>query len=358
MAKMVSAAARQIAPYNLQWTDRDAWLALRREGVCGSDIPVICGAPAFGRTRWQLYLDKTGALPDEPMTPRQAESIRFGHRMEAVAASEWAERFPGARLVRVGMLQNVAEPWMRVNIDRRLTFCPDGDGPCGWECKNRGAYTSREWDTGGDPDKIPDGPVLQSHWGMIVTGYRHWHIAVVIGGNELRAYRLEADGELHTTMREEAAWFWHRCVRAGVAPPVDETERTGQILARLWEVDPGKVQTADDAVIARRIALDAAAEAAGKYTAEADRLKHELQEWLGEAEVGLHPATGKPLISWKQNGTFREGAFREEQPEAWAKYARPVLVTDTKALADADEKLFRAYRSRAFRTHALPKEED
>lgn len=361
--RLVTPWAYRVCPAGLETADRPAWLALRREGLGGSDIAAVLGLdvdPKTGRPRrtaWQVYLDKTGALgDDDELTERQEELIWFGHAMEPVAARRFRMLNPGVRLARMGMLARADAPWMRVNVDRRVYGCPDG--PCGWEGKNRNAYTARDWDAGGDPDKVPDAPAAQCHWAMIVTGWTHWHLTAVIGGNELRTYRIDANPALHRTMVAEASWFWHDCVLAGVAPPVDASERTGRILARLWDVAEGAVKDAGPDQLAAVARLRAAAAQENRYAQEADALRHELQAWLGEAEIALDPATGKPAFTWKQNSSFRESAFRDEQPDAWATYARTVRVTDTALLNDKDPDLFRAYRARQFRLSAAPKEND
>jgi putative phage-type endonuclease len=347
MPRMVSPTARQLAPAHLEWTNHAEWERLRREGIGGSDIPVVMGAEAFGRTRWQLWLDKTGALPAEETTERAAESMRFGHRMEAVAAAEWADRFPGTRFRRVGMLARADAPWMRVNVDRIMYGCPYGS-PCSWECKNRNAFSSADWDRTGDADNIPDAPVLQVQWANLILGYGHGHIAAVIGGNELRPYLVESDPVLHKLMEQEAGWFWHDCVQAGQPPPVDAAERTGKILARLWDADPDKILTASPDIAALHAALHDAADAARTRAEDADRIKHEIQAWMGDAEILLDPETGRPLATWKQNGTFREGDFRAAEPDLWAKYSRQVTVTDTARLAEAEPATWRQWRSRSF----------
>jgi predicted phage-related endonuclease len=290
-------------------------------------------------------VDKVQGVTGET-TERQDEQMWFGHQAEAVAARRFRMQHPGVRLARVGMLESVRYPWLAANLDRRVYGCPDGDGPCAWECKNRGQYAAHEWDRDGDPDAIPDGPMLQAQAQLIVTGFRHLHLAVVIGGNELRTYRVDADEVLQKLLLEETGWFWYECVQARKAPPVDATERTGQILARMWEVSPDKVRPASPADMDRIGDLKAAKKQAASWAEEVDRLKHELEQEMGDTAALTDPATGDLALTWMQNGTFREAAFREEQPEAFAEYAEPVLVTNTQRLEREDKDLYARYRAR------------
>jgi putative phage-type endonuclease len=354
---MITPTAYRVAPASLEHTDRAEWLRLRRAGIGGSDIAPVMGLADYGRTAWQVYLDKTGALPldDRDENAGRAEELTWwGHQMEAVAARRFRMLTPGVRMTRVGMLAHAEHPWMRVNLDRLVTGCPLGS-PCLWECKNRNAYASADWDRDGDPENVPDGPALQTHWGLIITGYGHGHLSAVIGGNELRSYVVEANPELHATMTAEASWFWNECVLAGVAPPIDAAERTGRILARLWEADPDAVMVAGPEIEAKWAELHAANADAAEAVRVVDQLRHELAAWLGSAEVCLD-AAGNKLFTWRQNGPFRSGDFRDNiDPATWAKYARMAEAVDTRALAAADPALYRAWRARTFRVYSLPK---
>lgn len=341
-------AYRQIAPAGMEHADREGWLELRRRYVCASDAPLAAGAEVYGRSRWQLYVEKRTGVTSE-VSDRQAEQYRFGHRMEAVAAAEWRDRYPGARLARLGMLESVMHPWLAANLDRRVAGCPDGDGPCGWECKNRNQYAAREWDHDGDPDAIPDGPMIQTQVQMIVTGWSHIHLAVVIGGNELRPYRVDADEVLQKLLIDETRWFWYDCVQAGVAPPIDATERTGHILARLWQVDPAKVLPADPETLDLISELRAAVGYSGGWSDEVDRLKHELEQRMQDAEAITDPATGTPLLTWKQNGTLRENDLKRDHPDLWEQYAEPATALNTARLARDHKDTHAAYRSRVLR---------
>jgi putative phage-type endonuclease len=352
---MITKTAYRVAPASLEHTDRLAWLELRRDGIGGSDIAAIMGLADYGHTAWQTYLDKVGMLPldDRPEDSRFEELTWFGHEIEAIAAKRFRKLNPGVKLHRVGMLAHADYPWLRVNIDRLVTGCPLGS-PCLWECKNRNAYASSDWDRDGDAEQVPDAPALQVHHGLMITGFGHGHLSAVIGGNELRSYVIEASPALHDTMFAEARWFWEDCVQTGTAPPVDAAERTGKILARLWETDPESVKVAGPDIQAKWQELTDAAIVAKAAADREDLLKHELQAWLGPAEYAMTPE-GLKLFTWKQNGTFRAGDFRDQvDPATWAEYARMAPAVDTAKLAQQDPGLYREWRARVFRIHTLP----
>ena len=134
-----------------------------------------------------------------------------------------------------------------------------------------------------------------------------------------------------------------------VPPPVDAAERTGKILARLWDVDEDSIIIADPGAELLVEELRAAEANAAAAAEPAARLKHELMAFMGESEV-LLDMRGNKLATWKQNSTFRDGEFQAEQPETARLYVKdPKPVTDTKRLAEDKPDLYRQYRSRQFR---------
>jgi putative phage-type endonuclease len=353
---VISPAAYKVCGWRLERTNRARWLELRREGIGGSDAAAAVLGTDGRRSRWRLYLDKTGQGPAEELTEAQAEWIEWGHAMEPVIAKMWARRqnIPG-RLLRAGMLARRDRPWQRVNVDRIVTDCGLGLGPCLLECKNRSAWQAAQWGPV-DSDQIPDAPAIQVQHALAVTGYSHGHLLAGIGGNELRWYKIDADPALQAVITEEESWFWHDCVLARVPPPIDASEATGKILARLWDAEPGKVTPATDGQAAMVGRLREARQRAGEAAAEQARLENEVKQEMGDAEVLLDPGTGRPLVTWIPNGTFRDKAFRAERPELAAKYETVRHVTATGALAEDQPEVYRAYRSRQFTVKAPPRE--
>jgi len=343
--------AALILPAGADKTMRDEWLARRREGVGGSDVASLLGLDSY-HTRWQVWLDKTGQLPDEPMTDQQEEWIEFGHLMEPLMVSLWARRarVPG-RILRCGMLALTGQPWCRVNIDRRVTRCPDGDGPCLIECKNRSAFTASQW--GASADDIPDAPAVQVQWGLLITGYSHGHLLVVIGGHQLRHYRIEANRQLQDTLMTEAGHFWHHYVEPRRMPPVDASERTGRILAQLWQVAPDKMIPATPELRAMIADARAKRDAAAAAREQATLRVRELQALLGDAEA-IVDDQHRPLVTWRQNGNLRAADLARDLPELAAHYLIPASKIDEAKLSGEQPGIYAQYRSRRFLIKEAP----
>jgi putative phage-type endonuclease len=346
--------ARRLAPASLEDTDRDAWLELRRGGIGGSDAPSIMGMDGYS-SAWRVWLDKVVG-PQDTFTEDELEAMEFGHEMEALIARRWARRHavPG-RLARCGMLAHPEHPWMRVNLDRRVSDCGLGRGPCILECKHRSAFQGGKWSRTGDPEDIPDGPPIQVQHALMITGYSHGHLAAELG-HQLRSYVIEADQRLQKTLLEEESWFWHDHVLTRVPPPIDGSERTGRILDTLWGAEPGKILAADGDLAGLVASLRAARGAADELAAVADRQENELKQAMGEHEI-LTGADGRPLATWKRNGPFRSSAYLADHPDSPYRHQvalsdRQVTLTDTAALAAADEGTYRSYRARVLRLPA------
>jgi len=323
----------------------DEWLELRRTGIGGSDVAALLGMDPYTSPA-EVYLRKRGELPDFPDSPALARAARWGHLHEDLIAAEFA-RATGLRTRRIGLICHQAEPWRLASLDRQVLGCPDG--PCGLEIKNRSAWKASEWGPSGDPDGVPDREALQTHWYLGVTGFGHFHVGVLINGNDDRYYRLEADQALAKEVTAIAAEFWQR-VLDGTPPPLDGSDATAGLLDRLWQGDAGSEQVVDP-VVARPLLSerDALAEQIAELAERRARCENQLKALLRDKEVAV--ADGEVLYTWRQNSTFRQRQFAEEQPELAARYTHLTEVPklDTRALAADKPETYRAYRARQFR---------
>lgn len=322
----------------------DEWHALRRTGIGGSDLGALLGMNRYTSPR-ELYLEKRGQLPDLPRSETLERAAKWGHLHEPLLAAEFGRQH-GVRTRRMGLIRHVEDAWRLASLDRAVLGCPDG--PCGLEIKNRSAYKAGEWGESGDPDGVPDTEALQTHHYLAVTGYRHFHVAVLINGNDDRYYRVERDEELIADVVAMEREFWRR-VQDGDPPPVDGSDATTGLLAALWPAQEGAEivlapgEAAD--LLERRERLSAEAE---RLAAEIAATQNELKAMLGDAEIAVRE--GQPVFTWKRNGNFSPRRFRQEHPDLAEKYT--VYTTpsiDTAALKASHPDIYRACRARVFR---------
>nr|WP_255272404.1 YqaJ viral recombinase family protein [Actinomadura madurae] len=289
----------------------------------------------------QVWLEKRDELPDLPRSPELEEYAEIGAELEDWIANRFA-RVTGTRVATIGTLAHVDRDWMTVNLDRAVTGC---EAPCLLECKNRSEYQAKEW-----AEEVPDGPALQAHWGMAVTGLTHAHVAVLIGGNKFRHFRIDRDEEFLDDLVALAGDFWATVEDPdALAPPIDGSDAATELLAHLWETTADSMKVVDEAVVmpltARRQHLKDQIDALETDLAE---VENQLKDLLGEKEIGTNELT-QPLVTWKQNGNFAAKRFREAEPELAAEYTRLMPGLDVKALAKDHPETYRRYRARVLR---------
>ncbi|MFE6362912.1 YqaJ viral recombinase family protein [Streptomyces sp. NPDC057806] len=323
----------------------DAWRAARQQGAGGSDVAAILGMDGHGGAL-RVWLEKTGQARPE-RNARLERSARRGHALEGLIAEFFAEESSLTVLDSPGTLQHVDHPHWIANPDRLVVAPGDSarDELGVLECKSRNWRSARV--EGWRGDEAPDGPALQAHWYMTVTGL---HVAYVAGliDDDLTWFRLERDDELSAMLADAVDRFWHDHVLAGLPPKADGTEATTELLARLWdareeatvEVDP--VETAF--LKQRRSVLK---ERLADLSDELGTVENRMRQLAGEAEVAT--VGGRPAFTWRANGQFAHARFREAEPELAAEYTRLVPAVDAKRLEAERPETYRKYRARVLR---------
>lgn len=268
--------------------DRDEWLAARRPGLGGSDAAAIVGLSPY-RSRLDVWLDKTGALVDDTA----GEAADWGTLLEPVVRDETARRL-GTPIEPVPwLLRSTSTPFALANLDGHLP-----DEHAGYEGKAVSQWAANEW---GD-DQVPDQYMVQVQHYLHVTGLDRWVIAALLGGQRLVVREVRRDQQLIDDLLEVEAEFWE-LVESGTPPAADGSKACTELLAGLWDVNPGSVLTVtgDDLAEVRELlaarAQAAATEKAGKAAkAEAE---NQLKQLCADHEVVVDP-DGRELYTWKE----------------------------------------------------------
>lgn len=270
--------ARQLLRYD---APRPLWLAERRNGIGGSDASTIAGVNRWS-SRYELYLDKTGRLPEEP----ESMAMRMGNLLEPIVLRLFTEE-TGIATRRAGLMVSRERPWQRVSVDG-LTE----DGGIA-ECKTTNWRLSDEWEDG----QVADHAEVQVQHALAVTGRTHAWVAVLIDGHDFRWQRVERDEELIATLVDLERDFWHEHVLADVPPPLEAQDI--DVVKALYPAVLRDVVEADDhdrvrELIAAR-AAGKAAEKAGKQAA--DVAEAALIALVGDAEALT--LDGRPVVTRK-----------------------------------------------------------
>lgn len=207
--RRVTPTAYRVLPAD---ADRETWLAARRNGIGSSDVAAILGV-ADHATAVHVYRDKRGQLVDDA-----GEAALWGTILEEPIAREWARRQRSV-LQRVGLVAHAEEPWRMATLDRQVLECPmdrEVRTRCALEVKCRSAFKADRWRT-----DVPDDVLAQTVWQLAVTGYDHIHVAVLIGGNEMKMTVVHRDERLEAFVLGEVRRFRDEHLLAGVEPPWD-----------------------------------------------------------------------------------------------------------------------------------------
>jgi putative phage-type endonuclease len=294
---------------------REDWLALRQRGIGSSDAASAIGVSPY-KSALTLWLEKSGRKVPEDISHKEA--VIWGSALEPVLANEYRQR-TGRKVRRVNaVLQHPHYPFMLANLDRE-THCPvHGTGVL--EIKTAGYHSAAQWENG-----IPVAYQCQVLHQLAVTGHAWADIAVLIGGQDFRIYRIERDEAKVAQLIAQEQTFWE-CVTHNRQPAPDGSDDAANALQWLYPqhsasaVDWSGKQEYNllfEELLGVRREKDA-------YEAKESLIKQHLQAALGEAEVGIF-ANGR--VSWKKAKDRVSPDLErlsEEHPDLVAQYAKSV----------------------------------
>ena len=198
---------------------REAWLALRRQSIGGSDAAGIVGLSKWASS-YSVWAEKTGRLPEQP----DNEAMRQGRDLEDYVAQRWREETGLVCRRENKILYNPQYPWAHANVDRLVVGAREG-----LECKTTSTLDLRTF----RDVEFPEQYYVQCVHYLAVTGMERWHLAVLVFGRGFYCYTLERNqAEIDALMDAEKA-FWH-LVETDTPPAVDGTEATTAALKTLF----------------------------------------------------------------------------------------------------------------------------
>ncbi|SLJ84454.1 YqaJ viral recombinase family protein [Psychrobacter sp. DAB_AL43B] len=200
---------------------REDWLNLRQSGIGGSDIAAIIGVSPYA-TAYNIYQSKT-----QPVNEETNEFAYWGTVLEGTVAREFSKR-SGLKIQNVNFLMRHPEyRWAIANIDRAI-INPAIKGNVRFkdgklttdqivEIKTASEYVGKNWGNE-ESDEVPDQYQCQAQWYMGVTDTQVCHMAVLIGGNKYRQYKIERHQDFIDYLFDAAESFWTNNVLAGIEP--------------------------------------------------------------------------------------------------------------------------------------------
>lgn len=224
----------------------DAIAESHKSGIGGGSAAAIIGLSRF-KTRHDVLLEILGGAPRKETTP----AMFIGKLCEPVLR-ELYENYMNT----IGRVPGDDEVFRHSKHDWLIGH-PDWVGykePRGAEFKIAGLHTFREW---GDPKfcQVPPEYYVQCLHYMIVTGFRKWDLAVLIG-TDFKVYPIEFDIKQAKALYAAELDFWTRYVVNKEPLPIDHTESCRHFLSWQFKADtaPLDFATGDTAAMLNRLA--------------------------------------------------------------------------------------------------------
>ena len=250
---------------------REEWLDIRQQGIGSSDAAVAVGLSPY-KSALSLWLEKTGRK--QPRTCPAKRPCCGVRSWSQYWRRSYAER-TGRKVRRVNaVLQHPEFPicWPISTV---------GDWSAGRHrhpSKSRPPVTTRPR----SGKRVPVAYQCQVLHQLAVTGLAWADVAVLIGGQDFRIYRIERDENKMADLLAREAAFW-RCVTEDVQPEPDGSSDAGSALQWLYPQDNGlSVDFTDSAEFCQLFAdLLKLRDIKEQTEAQESQLKQRVQNALG-----------------------------------------------------------------------------
>lgn len=289
--------------------DREAWLEVRRHGIGGSDVAAMMGLSPY-RTPYETWAEKSGLIESPDISDKP--SVMWGNILEPVIGDHYKSLHPDRTVKRLNAVCRSKErPWAQASLDYEVK-----DPDLGWgilEIKTAGARSADQWDEG-----VPLYYLTQVTHYMSVTGRPFADVAVLIGGNDYREYRVMRDEDDIRAVDEAVDAFWKR-VENGDAPDVGGSVTESQALFRQFGTGTDHIE--DYGADPDELTLYLIAKQQRDAAEELLKLRsNKLKQLIGE-EKGFECDSGRVTWSRGVRTSFDSKRLKEELPDIYERYA-------------------------------------
>ena len=291
---------------------REQWLAARRSGIGGSDIPLLVGVsnPRNG-TEFDLWREKTGRFV--PPAVRGGPMMR-GTWLEPNIADVFVKE-TGLTVETCGIVQSNTEPIALMTPDR----LEGEDGLVEIKTLGEWAPIKQEWRRGG----VSRAAFVQGQWGLGVTGRTHlWLVAYEIDQYPIIRGPFARDEKLITSMFARARSWWDAHVVADSAPAVNHESISDDEIRARWPHNVGESVEAEwpDYLLAMREERTHVHAALRDATARKREIDAAARIMAGDnAAITV---AGEPVVMFNEHDTAVtiDPAMEWEEPEMWDRY--------------------------------------
>ncbi len=289
----------------------EEWLEQRTKGIGGSDVAAILGLSKYS-TPLSLWLVKTGK--SEPKDLSDVQAVEWGDRLEEVVGAKYASEHPDRRVRRVNAIaQSIERPWAQASLDYEVK---DGDRHGILEIKTAGLRVADDW-----KDGVPLYYQTQIVHYMSVLNRDFADVAVLIGGQDYREYRIERDEDDIKTVNNAVDKFWHENIEGGKEPELmfeqgdDLIALFGQGNENIINVDPAKNDDIDTLIEEYR----KAAKSFKEFEQRKKELSQEIINLIGE-EKGIKTSQNQATWIRSVQNKYDMETFEQENQELVNKY--------------------------------------
>lgn len=283
----------------------------RLRGVGGTEVLAALGKDPRC-SPLELYKRKVGEIR-EPDLAADAR-VHFGTVLEPVIRQEFARRMNLRVIQRHVTLYHPAAPLLG-HIDGWIPAIRSGV-----EIKTADRFEADEFGEEGS-DQVPVRYFVQCCAYMAITNADEWHLAVLVGGNDYRQYKIPRDREIEDLILTGVRRFWTHVEQLEPPDPI-----TPEDVRLRWPRDFGTFAVAPLEVIeacSRLRQLRASLkDLEGQCTAEAVT----IQKCMAESSE-LVDEEGNLLATWRTaRGTqrFDAKALAAEFPQLYSQFTREV----------------------------------
>jgi putative phage-type endonuclease len=267
------------------------WLALRKQGIGGSDAGAVCGLNPH-RTPYQVWADKVN--PTVPEDREETESQLWGKLLEAPVRDEFSHRTGIEVHTFPRMVRNTDYPFMLANIDGLV-----GDPTV----KLTGVYEGKttkfpdQWIVNDDGSvNVPFLYVIQGMHYLAVLGLeRVYYACLILVGPELRIAEVEVNPNLIADLIEIEEAFWAKVIER---EPPEVSAGDVSTLKKRWQPEAGKsIELPASFIPALKVRAQRKHQI-DTLKKDMDQIDAEIMALMGDAEIATVANKGV-VATWK-----------------------------------------------------------
>ena len=288
------------------------WQEYRKnqKGIGGSDVATILGLNPY-KSPFTLWLEKTGQI--EPPDLRNNEYVNWGNILEPVIREQF-KKVTGFEVVENHfVLQHDLHDFMVANIDGEV-FDPAFNGDPGvLEIKTANDRMKEFWREG-----PPHHYMLQIQHYLAVLDYSYAYVAVLIGGNDFKYFRIVRDDYVIDKIIAAEMEFMN-LVETNTPPEISAHPKDSEYLSETYSEpsdEEGFLTSESERKALRYLEIQ---EEMKMLQEEADFIKNRIKYEAKECKA-LTGETVKILMPAVKKVSFDSKKFAVDHPELHAAY--------------------------------------